>query len=67
MVKSMQPAIQAVERIVPSTEITPQRIAYSYRRGYEDGHTAGKRSAYRRMGWIAAAFVLAGALAALVT
>ncbi|MFL7901562.1 hypothetical protein ACJ41P_10545 [Azospirillum argentinense] len=32
---------------------------------YQIGYTAGLRSAYRRMGWIAAAFVLAGALTAL--
>lgn len=67
MVKSMQPTLRAVERIAPSAEPLSKRIADSQRRGYKDGFTAGQRSAYRRMGWIAAAFVLAAALTALVS
>lgn len=63
MTRSMQPTIAAVERITPAAEPTTTRLAYSYRRGYEDGTRHGKQAAYRSMNYWA---VITGAIAALV-
>lgn len=66
MNRSMQPTLQAVERITPPAGPSVQRLAYSYSRGYEDGLQHGKRHAYTRAGWAMAALAAAGVIVAWV-
>lgn len=63
MTRSMQPTIAAVDRIAQAAAST-ERLAYSYRRGYEDGLSHGTQAAYRRIGYLTAALVAVGVLVA---
>lgn len=64
MTRSMQPTLQAVERITPPAGPSVSRLAYSYQRGYEDGMQHGKRRAIRLLALAALPLLMIGYLTA---